>query len=283
MRSGWSLSIPFSAIEANKRRPAVVVSNDSANAVATRLGRGVVTVVPVTGNVSRVRPFQVLLEADLVGLRLDSKAQAEQVRSVSVERLGRSIGRLAGRHGAARRCPAAASGAVTSSARHDVQRSRRRSVSVGPALPDLGAAELDPRLVDRAPGLRHLLLQHPEPLHPRFFLVGRQDDRLLGVVRRLAGVLERLPLGLLGRSLRLCLCSASSSAASRRCSSRSSAESRFLAAGFAAGSAPDGRLGRSAGWSAVPARAATSESARGWAPRSGPGPRRTRSPPSARV
>ena len=76
------------------RRPAVVVSNDSANAVATRLGRGVVTVVPVTSNVSRIRPFQVLLEADLVGLRLDSKAQAEQVRSVSVERLGRSIGRL---------------------------------------------------------------------------------------------------------------------------------------------------------------------------------------------
>lgn len=85
---------PVLGNEANKRRPAVVVSNDSANAVATRLGRGVVTVVPVTGNVSRVRPFQVLLEADLVGLRLDSKAQAEQVRSVSVERLGRSIGRL---------------------------------------------------------------------------------------------------------------------------------------------------------------------------------------------
>jgi mRNA interferase MazF len=97
MRRGeiWLVTLdPVLGNEANKRRPAVVVSNDSANAVATRLGRGVVTVVPVTGNVSRVRPFQVLLEADLVGLRLDSKAQAEQVRSVSVERLGRSIGRL---------------------------------------------------------------------------------------------------------------------------------------------------------------------------------------------
>jgi mRNA interferase MazF len=97
MRRGeiWLVNLgPVLGNEANKRRPAVVVSNDSANAVATRLGRGVVTVVPVTSNVSRVRPFQVLLEADLVGLRSDCKAQAEQVRSVSVERLGRSVGRL---------------------------------------------------------------------------------------------------------------------------------------------------------------------------------------------
>jgi len=53
-----------------------------------------VTVVPVTSNISRIRPFQVLREAGMVGLRVDSKAQAGQVRSVSVERLGRPIGRL---------------------------------------------------------------------------------------------------------------------------------------------------------------------------------------------
>jgi mRNA interferase MazF len=91
----WLVDLdPARTSEANKRRPAVVVSNDSANAVAARLGRGVVTVVPVTSNIDRVRPFQVLLVADLVGLRMDSKAQAEQVRSVPVERLGRPIGRL---------------------------------------------------------------------------------------------------------------------------------------------------------------------------------------------
>ncbi len=39
---------------AGKRRPAVVVSNDGANAVAERLGRGVVTVVPVISNTPRV-------------------------------------------------------------------------------------------------------------------------------------------------------------------------------------------------------------------------------------
>jgi mRNA interferase MazF len=77
---------------AERQRPAVIVSNDGANATATRLGCGVVTVVPVTSNVERVYPFQVLLVADVTGLAHDSKAQAEQVRSVAVERIGRSIG-----------------------------------------------------------------------------------------------------------------------------------------------------------------------------------------------
>ena len=85
---------PALAGEANKRRPAIIVSNDRANASAARLGRGVVTVVPVTSNLAHVYPFQVMLPADETGIRVDSKAQAEQVRSVSVERLGPVIGRL---------------------------------------------------------------------------------------------------------------------------------------------------------------------------------------------
>lgn len=83
---------PARGTEAGKQRPAVIVSNDGANATATRLGRGVVTVVPVTSNVERIYPFQVLLEADDTGLARDSKAQAEQVRSVAVERIGRRVG-----------------------------------------------------------------------------------------------------------------------------------------------------------------------------------------------
>jgi mRNA interferase MazF len=85
---------PARGSEAAKSRPAVIVSNDRANATAAQLGRGVITVVPVTSNVARVFPFQVLLPAELTGLRVDSKAQAEQVRSVSVERLGPVLGRL---------------------------------------------------------------------------------------------------------------------------------------------------------------------------------------------
>ena len=80
--------------EANKRRPAVVVSNDRANATAARLGRGVITVVPITSNLTHVYPFQVALPAEETGLRVDSKAQAEQIRSVSVERVGPALGRV---------------------------------------------------------------------------------------------------------------------------------------------------------------------------------------------
>lgn len=85
---------PVRGNEANRTRPAVIVSNDHANATATRLGRGVVTVVPVTSNVERVGPFQTLLTAMDCGLHRDSKGQAEQVRSVAVGRIGRVIGRV---------------------------------------------------------------------------------------------------------------------------------------------------------------------------------------------
>jgi mRNA interferase MazF len=52
---------PVLGSEASKTRPAVVVSNDAANATAARLGRG---------------------------------AQAEQIRSVAVQRIGERVGRL---------------------------------------------------------------------------------------------------------------------------------------------------------------------------------------------
>ena len=85
---------PARGSEANKRCPAVIVSNDRANAAVEHLGRGVVTIVPVTSNIARVHPFQTLLLAQLTGLGLDSKAQAEQVRSVSVDRIGAVLGRV---------------------------------------------------------------------------------------------------------------------------------------------------------------------------------------------
>ena len=85
---------PARGAEANKRRPAVIVSNDGANSTATQLGRGVITIVPITSNVQRVYPFQVLLPSADTGLQQDSKAQAEQVRSVAVERIGEQVGHV---------------------------------------------------------------------------------------------------------------------------------------------------------------------------------------------
>jgi len=87
---------PSRGAETNKYRPAVIVSNDGANTTAERIGRGVITVVPVTSNTANIYPFQVLLTADSTGLQRDSKAQAEQVRSVDVERIGALVGALDG-------------------------------------------------------------------------------------------------------------------------------------------------------------------------------------------
>ena len=80
--------------EPARTRPGVIVSNDGANTTAQRIGQGVVTVVPVTSNINRVYAFQTLLPADETGLDVDSKAQAEQVRSVAVERVGALIGNV---------------------------------------------------------------------------------------------------------------------------------------------------------------------------------------------
>lgn len=78
--------------EAAKVRPAVVVSNDGANLAASRTRGGVVTVVPLTTNTTTVYPFQTLLTPVETGLPRGSKAQTEQVRSLSVERATRQVG-----------------------------------------------------------------------------------------------------------------------------------------------------------------------------------------------
>ncbi|MFT3797980.1 type II toxin-antitoxin system PemK/MazF family toxin [Microbacterium sp.] len=83
---------PAVGSEAAKTRPAVIVSNNAANAITSRSGRGTVTVVPLTSNVNVVHPFQVRLPAVETGLPQDSKAQAEQVRTVAAERIVAPIG-----------------------------------------------------------------------------------------------------------------------------------------------------------------------------------------------
>lgn len=87
---------PSRGSEADKRRPAIIVSNDAANRTATQLGRGVITVVPVTSNVRRIYSFQVFLPSDSTSLDRNSKAQTEQIRAVDVERVGERVGRIPG-------------------------------------------------------------------------------------------------------------------------------------------------------------------------------------------
>ena len=90
----WVDFEPALGNEVDKTRPAVIVSNDGANRAVEELGRGVVTVVPLTSRVSTVYGFQVLLPPGRTGLRVASRAQAEQIRAVTAERLGDHIGRV---------------------------------------------------------------------------------------------------------------------------------------------------------------------------------------------
>jgi mRNA interferase MazF len=72
----------------------VIVSNEGANRAVALRGRGLLTVVPLTSNVSKVQPFQVFLPASASGLGADSKALVEQLRGVDVSRVGPIMGAL---------------------------------------------------------------------------------------------------------------------------------------------------------------------------------------------
>lgn len=85
---------PSRGAEVDKVRPAIVVSNAGANQNVVERGWGVLNVVPLTTNVAEIARHQVLIPAEESGLDEDSKAQAEQVRAVSIGRLARRIGRV---------------------------------------------------------------------------------------------------------------------------------------------------------------------------------------------
>lgn len=78
----------------NRTRPAVILTNDGANEAASRHDKGAVVVAPTTSSMDSVLPFQVPLSAEESGLERDIKVQVEQVRTISVERVGRLVGRV---------------------------------------------------------------------------------------------------------------------------------------------------------------------------------------------
>lgn len=81
MRRGevyWVDFEPARGGEIQKRRPAVIVSNNAANTVQNR-----VQVVPLTSNVASVHRWEALIQ---VG-GMPSKALADQIRTVAKERL----------------------------------------------------------------------------------------------------------------------------------------------------------------------------------------------------
>jgi mRNA interferase MazF len=81
----WVNFDPALGQEIQKRRPAIIVSNDLSNRYLSRF-----QVVPLTSSTSRVYPSEALVK---VGVRV-SKAMADQIATASRERFGGRIGRV---------------------------------------------------------------------------------------------------------------------------------------------------------------------------------------------
>ena len=80
---------PTIGSEIRKTRPAVIVSNDVNNANSP-----IISITPITSNVSRVFSFEVELPADSGGISKKSKAMVNQTRAVDKVRLIEYIGTL---------------------------------------------------------------------------------------------------------------------------------------------------------------------------------------------
>ncbi len=84
---------PVMGREISKTRPVVIVSNDKNNEYS-----GTVTVLPITSqHVQSIYPFEVFLAKGNANLPKDSKAKADQIRTLDKKRLVKNIGLLDGK------------------------------------------------------------------------------------------------------------------------------------------------------------------------------------------
>lgn len=81
---------PVIGHEISKTRPVVVVSNDINNRHS-----GTVTILPLSSkNIEKIYPFEVYLPKESCLLPKDSKAKADQIRTLDKSRLIKSMGKL---------------------------------------------------------------------------------------------------------------------------------------------------------------------------------------------
>jgi mRNA interferase MazF len=81
---------PVVGREISKTRPVVVVSNDENNQFS-----GTVTILPITSKkLQRTYPFEIFLPKGSGNLPKDSKAKADQIRTLDKARLVKVIGKL---------------------------------------------------------------------------------------------------------------------------------------------------------------------------------------------
>mgnify|MGYP003394041929 FL=1 len=81
----WVSFDPSLGGEIDKTRPAVIISNDASNNALNRI-----QVIPFTSNISKVYPCEALVTVK----GKSSKACADQIATVSKQRLKEKIGRL---------------------------------------------------------------------------------------------------------------------------------------------------------------------------------------------
>ena len=83
---------PVVGREISKTRPVVVVSNDKNNEFSAT-----VTILPLTSrNIQKIYPFEVFLPKGRGNLPRNSKAKADQIRTLDKSRLLTSLGSLEG-------------------------------------------------------------------------------------------------------------------------------------------------------------------------------------------
>jgi mRNA interferase MazF len=85
----WVNFDPTLGAEVKKIRPAVVVSNDINNEHSP-----IISIAPVTSNVTRVYSFEVDIPAGTANLTSRSKIMVNQTRAIDKVRLGQHLGRL---------------------------------------------------------------------------------------------------------------------------------------------------------------------------------------------
>jgi mRNA interferase MazF len=85
----WVNFDPSVGAEVKKVRPAVVVSNDISNEHSP-----IVSIAPITSNVTRVYSFEVEIPAETANLASRSKIMVNQTRAVDKVRLVQPIGSL---------------------------------------------------------------------------------------------------------------------------------------------------------------------------------------------
>ena len=80
---------PTVGAEARKTRPALVVSNDINNTHSP-----IVSIAPITSNITRVYSFEVEIPSKIGGLTSRSKVMVNQTRAVDKARFLKKMGRL---------------------------------------------------------------------------------------------------------------------------------------------------------------------------------------------